>query len=72
MRVSDRIFLASSLIVALSTLAFPHVRGYGTILFQAVVLLPWSIVAMRSPESLLSDLTCRRRCPSEQLMPKAR
>ena len=44
-RFADRTFFASSLLVAVSTAGLPYVTGYGTGLFQMVVLGAWSIVA---------------------------
>lgn len=44
MKRPDRIFINSAIAVALSTAAFPYVGGYGTILFQAVVLGAWSLI----------------------------
>jgi hypothetical protein len=37
--------LACALTVAASTAALPRIHGYGTQLFQAVVVLAWSVVA---------------------------
>ncbi len=48
MRVADRAFLASRTVVAASTGGLPFVRGYGTGLFQLVVLGAWAIVARLS------------------------
>jgi hypothetical protein len=48
MRVADRAFLASCTVVAASTAGLPFVRGYGTGLFQLVVLGAWAIVARLS------------------------
>ena len=41
----NRILLGCSALVALSTIAFPWIQGYGTILGQVVVLGAWGIVA---------------------------
>jgi hypothetical protein len=41
----SRILLACSALVALSTIAFPWIQGYGTILGQVVVLGAWGVVA---------------------------
>src|SRR6185437_6106416 len=43
MKRPDRIFMTSATAVALCTAAFPYVGGYGTILFQGVVLGAWSL-----------------------------
>jgi hypothetical protein len=40
-----RMRLLCAAVVALSTVAFPWIHGYGTILFQLVVLVPRGIVA---------------------------
>jgi hypothetical protein len=40
-----RMLLLCAAVVALSTVALPWIQGYGTILFQVVVLVPWGIVA---------------------------
>jgi hypothetical protein len=44
----DRIFITSAIAVALSTATFPYVPGYGTQLFQAVMLGAWSLIARLS------------------------
>jgi hypothetical protein len=44
-RVADQVLVASSAIVALTSSAFPYVRGYGTILFENVVLRAWNLIA---------------------------
>jgi hypothetical protein len=41
----NRAFVASLGAVAASTLALPWIGGYGTILFQVVVLGAWSLLA---------------------------
>jgi hypothetical protein len=41
----NRTLLASLGVVAASTIAFPSVRGYGTVLFQVVLFNAWAIVA---------------------------
>ena len=41
----NRTLLASFGVVAASTIALPSVGGYGTVLFQVVVLNAWAIVA---------------------------
>lgn len=48
MKKVDRIFVICAAIVALSTAVLPEVRGYGTVLFQFVVLGAWSIIARLS------------------------
>jgi hypothetical protein len=48
MRVVDKAFLAACIVVAGSTAALPFVRGYGTGLFQLVVLGAWAIIAKLS------------------------
>ena len=48
MKRPDRIFITSATAVALSTAAFPYVPGYGTRLFQAVILGAWSLIARLS------------------------
>jgi asparagine N-glycosylation enzyme membrane subunit Stt3 len=45
MKIANRVLLTSSAAIALTTAALPHIRGYGTILFQVVVLGAWTIVA---------------------------
>ena len=45
LRTSDRVFLTSGAVVALITAGFPYVTGYGTNLFQLVVLGAWSLIA---------------------------
>ena len=45
MKRADRVFAMSTAIVALTTAVFPHVRGYGTVVFQVVVLGADSILA---------------------------
>lgn len=45
MRRADRAIVTSSLVVAVSTACLAAVPGYGTVLFQLVVLGAWSIVA---------------------------
>jgi hypothetical protein len=39
------VLAAAACVVAASTLAFPSVTGYGTVLFQIVALNAWAIVA---------------------------
>ena len=41
-----RTLLTCLILVALSTVAFPYVTGYGMQLFQAVVLGAWALVAV--------------------------
>jgi hypothetical protein len=48
MRVADKMFLAACAVVAGSTAGLPFVRGYGTGLFQMIVLGAWAIVARLS------------------------
>ena len=45
MRTADKTLIASETTVALTTLTFPFITGYGTVLFQIVVLGAWGIVA---------------------------
>jgi hypothetical protein len=47
-RTVDRVFLTSGAVVALTTAGFPYVTGYGTNLFQLVVLGAWSLIARLS------------------------
>ena len=51
----NRTFLASLGAVAGSTAALPWVGGYGTVLFQVVVLGAWSVVA-RTTSQRYADL----------------
>jgi len=44
-KVPTRVLLACLLAVALTSLAFPHIHTYGTLLFQLVVLGGWALVA---------------------------
>jgi hypothetical protein len=44
-RLTDKVFITSSLLVAGSTVGFPYVTGYGTKLFQFIVLNAWSVIA---------------------------
>lgn len=46
----DRTFVASLAAVAASTLALPWIYGYGTVLFQIVVLGAWSLLAKMSSQ----------------------
>jgi glucan phosphoethanolaminetransferase (alkaline phosphatase superfamily) len=48
MGFADKAFLASSAVVAGSTVGLPYVTGYGTELFQLVALGAWSIIARLS------------------------
>jgi hypothetical protein len=48
MKRADRAIITSGLIVAVSSAGLAAVRGYGTVLFQLVVLGAWSIVARLS------------------------
>jgi len=48
MKRADRAIITSGLVVAASTAGLAAVRGYGTVLFQFVVLGAWSIVARLS------------------------
>jgi hypothetical protein len=41
----DRSLLLSAAVVAASTLVFPWVGGYGTVLFQVVTLNAWGVLA---------------------------
>ncbi|MGH9716799.1 MAG: hypothetical protein ACRD4R_08760 [Candidatus Acidiferrales bacterium] len=45
MKRADQAIATSGLVVAASTAGLAAVRGYGTVLFQLVVLGAWSIVA---------------------------
>jgi H+/Cl- antiporter ClcA len=45
MKSADKAIITSGLIAAASTAGLAAVRGYGTVLFQIVVLWAWSIVA---------------------------
>ena len=45
MRNPDKTLIGAEAAVALTTLTFPFVTGYGTVLFQVVVLGAWGIVA---------------------------
>jgi hypothetical protein len=45
MRTPDKTFIGSETALALTTLTFPFVTGYGTVLFQVVDLGAWGIVA---------------------------
>jgi hypothetical protein len=45
MKIADRVLVSSGAAVALTTAAFRHVTGYGTILFQALAFGAWGIVA---------------------------
>jgi hypothetical protein len=47
-RFADKVLFVSSLIVAGSTAGLPYVGGYGTGLFQLVVLGAWAIIARLS------------------------
>jgi hypothetical protein len=44
-RFADKVFFATGVLVAGSTAGLPYVTGYGTGLFQLVVLGAWSIIA---------------------------
>jgi hypothetical protein len=44
----NRILLICAIVVAASTIVFPTVGGYGTVLYQFVVLGAWSILAASS------------------------
>lgn len=44
MKSADKAIITSGLIAAASTAGLDAVRGYGTVLFQVVVLWAWSIV----------------------------
>ena len=48
MKRADRAMITSGLVVAASTFGLAAVRGYGTVIFQFVVLGAWSIVARLS------------------------
>jgi hypothetical protein len=54
MKPPDKVFLASTAVIALSTATFPHIRGYGTMLYEGVVLSGWSILA-RASSGLYAD-----------------
>ena len=45
MKTADKVFLISSGAVALSTAGLPYVTGYGTRLFQLVLLGAWYLLA---------------------------
>jgi carbon starvation protein CstA len=44
--LTDRIFAGAVCAVALATLAFPYVRGEGTLLLQIVVFSAWDLLAL--------------------------
>jgi hypothetical protein len=44
-RLPTRVFLICLVLVVSGTFAFPYVTGYGTQLFQVIVLGAWSVVA---------------------------
>ena len=48
MKRADRAIITSGFVVAASTAGLAAVRGYGTVMFQLVVLGAWSIVARLS------------------------
>jgi hypothetical protein len=54
MKRADRAIITSGLVVAASTAGLAAVRGYGTVMFQLVVLGAWSIVA-RLSSGLFAD-----------------
>ena len=54
MRALDFIFAALSILIALTTLAFPFVTGYGTQLFQIILFTGWRIVA-KATSQLYAD-----------------
>src|SRR5438105_2460575 len=45
MKVPTRVLLSSMAVVGACTAVLPYITGYGTILFQMVVLYGWLIVA---------------------------
>jgi len=45
MMTEDKTLIGAETAVALTTVTFPFVTGYGTVLFQVVVLGAWGIVA---------------------------
>src|SRR6266480_4061677 len=45
LKTATRVFFTSGVAVALTTVSFPYVTGYGTSLFQLVVLGAWSLIA---------------------------
>ncbi len=46
----DKVLVTSGAIVALTTATFSYVAGYGTILYQFIVLGAWSVVARLSSD----------------------
>jgi hypothetical protein len=44
-KVADKLLVAASITVAFTTAELSHITGYGTVLFQLVVLWAWIIVA---------------------------
>src|SRR5271156_4638636 len=46
----DRVLVTSGAIVALTTATFPYIAGYGTILYQFIVLGAWSVIAHLSSD----------------------
>jgi hypothetical protein len=44
-KAPTRMLLVCLLVVALSSIVFPHIHSYGTLLFQVVVLGGWALVA---------------------------
>ena len=51
MRPANRVFLTCATVVALTTAGLPFVSGYGTSLFQLIVLGAWVIIARLSSDS---------------------
>jgi len=45
LKTATRVFFTSGVTVALTTVSFPYVTGYGTSLLQLVVLGAWSLIA---------------------------
>ncbi len=45
MKKPDKMLLTAAAIVTLTTATLPYLGGYGTILYQVIVLGAWSIVA---------------------------
>jgi hypothetical protein len=52
----NRTLVASLGVVAASTIALPWIGGYGTVLFQVVVLYAWALVAKATTSQQFADL----------------
>ena len=61
MKRADRAIMTSGVIVAASTAGLAAVRGFGTVMFQFVVLGAWSIVARLSSGMFADRLDCGAR-----------